>query len=315
MNISAPFIARPVATTLFTIGIALAGALAFFKLPVAPVPQVDIPTVRVLAQLPGASPETVANSVASPLERHLGQIADVTEMTSSSSLGLTSIALQFGSGSRHRRRRARRAGGHQRREGGPADEPAHEPDLSQGQSGRRADRHSGSDLQDADARPDVRRGEQCFAAAALATGRRRTGHHRRRDAARRARRTQSRGAKQIWREHGGRARRARLGQRQQPERRHRRGLATLSDLRQRSGHARRRLCAAGHRLSQRRRGAFEGRGHGPGLGRRPAQRRIFRRGPGGRGDSVHAARRQYHRHGGSRQSGIAAHGGGDARRH
>jgi multidrug efflux pump len=96
MNISAPFIARPVATTLLTVGIALAGALAFFKLPIAPVPQVDIPTVRVLAQLPGASPETVANSVASPLERHLGQIADVTEMTSSSSLGLTSIALQFG---------------------------------------------------------------------------------------------------------------------------------------------------------------------------------------------------------------------------
>ncbi len=96
MNISAPFIARPVATTLLTVGIALAGALAFFKLPVAPVPQVDIPTVTVLAQLPGASPETVANSVASPLERHLGQIADVTEMTSSSSLGLTRVTLQFG---------------------------------------------------------------------------------------------------------------------------------------------------------------------------------------------------------------------------
>ncbi len=96
MNISAPFIARPVATTLLTIGIALGGALAFFELPVAPVPQVDIPTVTVLAQLPGASPETVANSVASPLERHLGQIADVTEMTSSSSLGLTRITLQFG---------------------------------------------------------------------------------------------------------------------------------------------------------------------------------------------------------------------------
>ncbi len=96
MNISAPFIARPVATILLTFGIALGGALAFFKLPVAPVPQVDIPTVTVLAQLPGASPETVANSVASPLERHLGQIADVTEMTSSSSLGLTRITLQFG---------------------------------------------------------------------------------------------------------------------------------------------------------------------------------------------------------------------------
>ncbi len=96
MNISAPFIARPVATTLLTIGIALSGALAFFSLPVAPVPQVDIPTVTVLAQLPGASPDTVANSVASPLERHLGQIADVTEMTSQSSLGLTRITLQFG---------------------------------------------------------------------------------------------------------------------------------------------------------------------------------------------------------------------------
>ena len=96
MNISAPFIARPVATTLLTIGIAIAGALAFFSLPVAPVPQVDIPTVIVLAQLPGASPDTVANSVASPLERHLGRIADVTEMTSSSSLGITRIGLQFG---------------------------------------------------------------------------------------------------------------------------------------------------------------------------------------------------------------------------
>ncbi len=96
MNVSAPFIARPVATTLLTIGIAIAGALAFFSLPVAPVPQVDIPSVIVLAQLPGASPDTVANSVASPLERHLGQIADVTEMTSSSSLGITRIGLQFG---------------------------------------------------------------------------------------------------------------------------------------------------------------------------------------------------------------------------
>ena len=96
MNISEPFIGRPVATTLLTIGIAVAGALAFFSLPVAPVPQVDIPTVTVLAQLPGASPDTVANSVASPLERHLGQIADVTEMTSSSSLGLGQITLQFG---------------------------------------------------------------------------------------------------------------------------------------------------------------------------------------------------------------------------
>ncbi|WP_428532351.1 efflux RND transporter permease subunit [Rhodopila sp.] len=96
MNLSATFIARPVATTLLTIGITLAGLFAFFKLPVAPLPQVDFPTISVQAQLPGASPETVATSVASPLERHLGQIADVTQMTSTSSVGSVRIVLQFG---------------------------------------------------------------------------------------------------------------------------------------------------------------------------------------------------------------------------
>jgi multidrug efflux pump len=95
MNISAPFINRPVATTLLTIGIALAGILGFLKLPVAPLPQVDFPTISVSAQLPGASPETVATSVAAPLERHLGQIADVSEMTSQSGIGQTRITLQF----------------------------------------------------------------------------------------------------------------------------------------------------------------------------------------------------------------------------
>ncbi|MGB6538648.1 MAG: efflux RND transporter permease subunit [Xanthobacteraceae bacterium] len=95
MNFSAPFIDRPVATTLLTLGIAFAGALGFSKLPVAPLPQVDFPTISVSAQLPGANPMTVATSLAEPLERHLGQIADVTEMTSSSSTGQTRITLQF----------------------------------------------------------------------------------------------------------------------------------------------------------------------------------------------------------------------------
>ena len=98
MNISALFIARPVATTLLTIGIALAGIFAFFRLPVSPLPQVDFPTISVQAQLPGASPDTVATSVAGPLERHLGQIADVTEMTSTSSVGQARVVLQFGLG-------------------------------------------------------------------------------------------------------------------------------------------------------------------------------------------------------------------------
>src|ERR1700742_1806572 len=96
MGPSTPFIRRPVATTLLTFGLAAAGAVAFFKLPVSPLPQVDFPTISVQAQLPGASPQDVATTVASPLERHLGQIADVTEMTSSSSVGATRITLQFG---------------------------------------------------------------------------------------------------------------------------------------------------------------------------------------------------------------------------
>ncbi|MFJ1299769.1 multidrug efflux RND transporter permease subunit [Pseudomonadota bacterium AL_CKDN230030165-1A_HGKHYDSX7] len=95
MNLSAPFIVRPVATTLLCLGLVLAGILAFRLLPVAPLPQVDIPTISVSASLPGASPETMASSVATPLERSLGSIAGVTEMTSRSSQGSTRITLQF----------------------------------------------------------------------------------------------------------------------------------------------------------------------------------------------------------------------------
>jgi multidrug efflux pump len=95
MNISRPFIERPIATTLLTIGIALAGMLAFKLLPVSPLPQVDYPTISVSASMPGASPETMAATIATPLERALGAIAGVTEMTSSSSLNSTRITLQF----------------------------------------------------------------------------------------------------------------------------------------------------------------------------------------------------------------------------
>ena len=95
MSLSSPFIRRPVATTLLTIGVFISGALGFTKLPVSPLPQVDFPTIAVQAQLPGASPDTVATSVAEPLERHLGEIADVTEMSSASGLGQTRITLQF----------------------------------------------------------------------------------------------------------------------------------------------------------------------------------------------------------------------------
>ena len=90
------FIRRPVATILLTIGIVFAGLLGYSRLPVSPLPQVDFPVISVQAHMPGASPDTMATSVAAPLERHLGQIADVNEMTSQSTLGSTRITLQFG---------------------------------------------------------------------------------------------------------------------------------------------------------------------------------------------------------------------------
>lgn len=95
MSLSSPFIRRPVATTLLTAAIALSGAVAFRALPVSPLPQIDFPTISVGASLPGASPEIMASSVATPLERQFGRIAGVTEMTSASFLGTTSITLQF----------------------------------------------------------------------------------------------------------------------------------------------------------------------------------------------------------------------------
>ena len=95
MNISEPFIRKPVATTLLVVAITLAGAAAYRLLPVSPLPEVEFPTISVSASLPGASPATMASSVATPLERQFGRIAAVTEMTSSSALGSTSITLQF----------------------------------------------------------------------------------------------------------------------------------------------------------------------------------------------------------------------------
>src|ERR1700722_5197942 len=95
MNMVALFVRRPVATTLLAVGLALAGLGALFMLPVAPLPNIDLPTVVVSASMAGASPEVMSNTVATPLERHLGAIADVTQMTSRSSVGSTQVVLQF----------------------------------------------------------------------------------------------------------------------------------------------------------------------------------------------------------------------------
>src|SRR6202165_2375940 len=95
MNVSAPFIVRPIATTLLMIGLTLLGLVAVVLLPIAGVPQVDIPTVRITARLPGANAETMATSVATPLERQLSLISGVTSISSASSLGQTSIQVEF----------------------------------------------------------------------------------------------------------------------------------------------------------------------------------------------------------------------------
>src|ERR1700676_4917560 len=95
MNISAPFIKRPIGTSLLTLALLMSGALAFTRLPVAPLPQVEFPVIQVSASLPGASPETMASAVATPLERQFGRIAGVNQMTSVSQLGSTGIVLQF----------------------------------------------------------------------------------------------------------------------------------------------------------------------------------------------------------------------------
>jgi len=95
VSLSSPFVRRPVGTTLLTIALVIAGVISFRLLPVAPLPQVDFPTISVVAGLPGASPATMASAVATPLERQFGRIAGVTEMTSVSFLGASTIALQF----------------------------------------------------------------------------------------------------------------------------------------------------------------------------------------------------------------------------
>ena len=192
MNLSAPFIHRPVATTLLTLGIALAGAVAFRLLPVSPLPQVDFPTISVQASLPGASPETMAATVATPLERALGRIAGVTEMTSSSSLGSTRITLQFDldrdiDGAARDVQAAINAARSLLPTGLPSNptyrkvNPADAPIMILALT---SDTH--------DARPDVRRGLHHPGAEALAGAGRRPGHRRRQLAARGARGAESR---------------------------------------------------------------------------------------------------------------------------
>ncbi len=146
MSLSSPFIRRPVGTSLLTVAVTLAGALAYMTLPVSPLPQIDFPTISVSAQLPGASPETMASAVATPLERQFGRIAGITEMSSTSYLGADVDHDPVRSEPQHRRGGPRRAGGDQRGGRPVADEPAQQADLSQDQSGRQRDPDPGADV-------------------------------------------------------------------------------------------------------------------------------------------------------------------------
>ena len=139
VSISTPFIERPIATSLLMAGIFLVGLVAFPLLPVAPLPQVDFPTIVVTAQLPGASPETMASSVATPLEYQFSEIPGVTQMTSTSVLGTTQITMQFDLGPQHRCGRAGYPIGDRCRRRAVAEEPALAAFLQQGESGGLAD--------------------------------------------------------------------------------------------------------------------------------------------------------------------------------
>ncbi len=176
MSLSTPFIYRPVGTTLLTIAITLAGVLGYMLLPVSPLPQVDFPTIQVSAALPGASPETMASAVATPLERQFGRIAGVTEMTSVSFLGSTSVTMQFDlnrnidAASRDVQAAINAARGRlpanlpsnpTYRKVNPADAPSHD---------------SGTDVEHLHACSDVRRGLDHSAAEAVAGARRGPGH-------------------------------------------------------------------------------------------------------------------------------------------
>ena len=252
MSLSSPFIARPVATTLLTVGVALAGMLAFFKLPVSPLPQIDFATISVTAQLPGASPDTVATSLAAPLERRLGAIADVSEMTSQSSLGQARITLQFNidrdiDGAARDVQAAINAARADLPTNLPSNptyrkyNPADAPILILALTSKTMSR---GQIFDVASNVLQQRLSQLDGVGQVVIG----GSN----SARRARRTQPDRAVQIWNKSRGCPRGPRFGQCEQPERHDRTEQRALPDLHQRPGQSCRRLFAARHRLPQRR---------------------------------------------------------------
>jgi hypothetical protein len=295
VNLSLPFIARPVATTLLTIGVALAGAVAFFQLPVSPLPQVDYPTISVQASLPGASPDTMAATVATPLERALGRIAGVTEMTSSSSLGSSRITLQFDldrdiDGAARDVQAAINAARNTLPTGLPSNptyrkvNPADAPIMIVALTSdtlTRAQMYDAASTILAQKLSQVEGiGQVTVAGSALPAG---------------SRRAQSRGAQQVRRGLRGRAHRDREHQRQPAEGLRRGGRPALADRGQRPGVQGRGVRADHRRVAQRCAGAPGGSRRGDRLGAGHPQRRLGRRQARGAADPQPAARREHHR--------------------
>ena len=213
MNISAPFIERPIATSLLTVALLLAGGVAFPHIPVAPLPEVEYPTINVFSGLPGASPETMASSVATPLERMFGRIAGITQMTSISQLGNTSIVMQFDLDRKRRCRRTRRSGGHQCRARPATREPSEQSDLAQGKPSRIRDFGFGADVGNRHPAAALRRGRVHFGAEDTADRRHRAGQPGRQFAAGSPRRGQPDAVEQARRRARSGGRRSQCGER------------------------------------------------------------------------------------------------------
>ena len=273
--------------------------LAFVLLPVSPLPQVDFPTIQVTAALPGASPETMASAVATPLERQFGRIAGVTEMTSTSYLGSTPHHAAVRPGPQHRRRRARRAGRHQRRARPAAGEPAEQSHVSQGQSGRCADHDPGAHLRHAyaAARCTTRPRPSCSRSCSQVTG---VGQVTVGGGSLpgRARRGESDRAQPLLASASRTCARAlRARQRQPAEGPAGRRRPALGDPHHRSAVHGRGVRAPDRRLSHGRAGAAGRRGHVDRFGRRLRNAGLANGKPAVLRRDLPAARRQHHRHG------------------
>ena len=305
MNISETFIRRPIATSLMMLGLLVFGAATYNLLPVAALPNVDFPTITVSATLPGASPETMASSVATPLEQQFAAIPGLASMNSTSGLGTTSITLQFDLNRSHRRRRHRRADGDQRGERASAQGPAQPADLPQGQPGR--PRHP--DLRRHVRRPADLQGRRLRlhhpGAEDLGGDRRVAGAGGRPAGLRRPRAGQPGGAglarhRARGRAHGARQRHRRPGQGQPRERppvghhRHQRPALPC-----------RRLPQHHRRLQERRAGQAAGRRHGRRRHQVAAHRRLVQRQARRAAADLPPARRQHRR-------GRRQHQGDDA---